>query len=176
MNPIKSYIYRKIWGCIYGPRFYQERDIIKTKKAFEKSGLKMESWRTHSFGSNRITFKLLKKHGVKFVSDIVGEVKPFKEEIMQIPINIPVDVVTIAYGPWKPESRDPFASCTKGRINPEEWFEIVKKRIKKNQDNGRDSILLLHPTTMAVLDNFRTFEKIVQFISKYKSAKIKEFK
>ena len=24
MGPIKSYIYRKIWGCIYGPNFYQK--------------------------------------------------------------------------------------------------------------------------------------------------------
>ena len=34
MGSIKSYIYRKIWGCIYGSESYQKRDIQKTKRAF----------------------------------------------------------------------------------------------------------------------------------------------
>jgi peptidoglycan/xylan/chitin deacetylase (PgdA/CDA1 family) len=177
MGSIKSYIYRKIWGCIYGPKSYQKRDIRKTINEFEKSGIKITSWRTHSFGSNEDTYKILREEGIKFVSDIVGEVKPFsKNEIVHIPINIPVDVVTISYGEWKTESRNPFASCVKGRIAPEEWFEIIKKRVIYNEKNKIDSVLLIHPTTMAVLDNFKLFEEIVKFLSKYKSNKISMFK
>jgi len=177
MDKIKSYIYRKIWGCIYGSASYQKRDIKKTKKAFEKLGLEMNSWRTHAFGSNKETFKILKKQGVKYVSDFLGKIKPFeKDGIIHLPINIPVDVVTVAYGVWKPENIDPFASCTKGRIEPEEWFEIVKKRIIENEKKGIDSFLLLHPTTMATLDNFKLFEKMTKFLSKYKDGKISGFK
>ncbi|VVB82952.1 Polysaccharide deacetylase [uncultured archaeon] len=176
MGAIKSYLYRKIWGCIYGSESYQKKDIQKTKRAFEKAGMKMTSWRTHSFGSNGKTGKILKIEGVKYVSDIVGEVKPFeKDGIFHLPINIPVDVVTIAYGEYKPESKNPFASCVKGRIQPEEWFEIIKKRITYNEKNKIDSILLIHPITMAVLDNFKLFEEIAKFLSKYKSKKISEF-
>lgn len=176
MSAVKSYIFRKIWGCIYGPEFYQRKDIKKTKKAFEKLGLKMISWRTHAFGSNENTFKLLNKEGVKYVSDLIGQIKPFeKQGIIHLPINIPVDVVTIAYGEYSPENRNPFASCTKGRISADEWFEIVEKRIIQNEKKRRDSILLIHPNTMAVLDNFETFEKIAKFLSKYKSGKVCEF-
>jgi peptidoglycan/xylan/chitin deacetylase (PgdA/CDA1 family) len=177
MPAVKSYIFRKIWKCIYGPVFYQRKDIRKTKKAFQRLGLKMNSWRTHSFGSNEKTFRILKQYGIKYVSDLLGEIKPFeKNGIVHLPINVPVDVVTVAYGEYKPESRNPFASCTKGRISPEEWFEIIKKRVSKNEKNGTDSILLIHPTTMAVLDNFVIFEKIAKFLSRYKSRKISEFK
>jgi len=177
MNVVKSYIYRKLWECIYGPTSYQRKDIQKTKNAFERAGIKITSWRTHSFGSNENTYNLLEKEGIKFVSDIVGEVKPFsKNGIVHLPINIPVDVVTISYGEWKTESKNPFASCTKGRIAAEEWFEIIKKRIINNEKNKIDSILLIHPTTMAVLDNFKLFEEIVKFLSKYKCRKISEFK
>jgi len=176
MNPIKSYIYRKVWGCVYGPASYQKKDIQKTREEFERLGLKINSWRTHAFGSNKITYKILKENGVKFISDLVGEIKPFEEEgIIHLPINIPVDVNTIAYGELKPESRNPFASCTKGRISPEEWFEIIKKRIIKNEKNNTDSILLIHPQTMAVLDNFELFEEIAKFLSKYESRKLSEF-
>jgi peptidoglycan/xylan/chitin deacetylase (PgdA/CDA1 family) len=176
MGPIKSYIYRKIWGCIYGPVSYQGKDIRKTRMAFEKRGIKMNSWRTHSFGSNEETLKILRQEGVRFVSDIVGEVRPFeKDGITHLPINIPVDVVTISYGEWKTQSRNPFASCVKGRIEPEEWFEIIKKRVMHNEKNGIDSILLIHPTSMAALDNFKLFEEIAKFLSKYKSKKISEF-
>ena len=177
MGPIKGYIYRKLWGCIYGSVSYQRKDIRKTKKTFEKLRLKMVSWRTHSFGSNEETFKILKQEEVKFVSDIVGEVKPFeKSGIMHLPINIPVDVNTIAYGELKPESRNPFASCTKGRIMPEEWFEIIKKRVINNEKRKIPSIILIHPISMAVLDNFKLFEEIAKFLSKYKTGKISEFK
>ncbi len=176
IGAIKGYIYRKLYGCIYGSVSYQKKDIRKTRIAFEKLGLKMQSWRTHSFGSNEETFKILRQEGVRYVSDIVGEVKPFeKNGIIHLPINIPVDVVTIAYGEYKPESRNPFASCTKGRIQPEEWFEIIKKRIIHNEKNKIDSILLIHPTTMAVLDDFELFEQIAKFIPKYKTGKISEF-
>jgi peptidoglycan/xylan/chitin deacetylase (PgdA/CDA1 family) len=176
MKPIKSYIYRKLWGCIYGCALYQKRDIRKTRNSFEKLRLKMKSWRTHSFGSNEKTFEILKEEGVRYVSDLVGKTRPFeKNRIIHLPINIPVDVVTIAYGEYKPENRNPFASCVKGRIFPEEWFEIIKTRVKGNEKNKVDSILLIHPTTMAVLDNFVLFEKIAKFLSKYKSRKISEF-
>jgi peptidoglycan/xylan/chitin deacetylase (PgdA/CDA1 family) len=176
MGSIKSYLYRKIWGCIYGPKAYQKKDIKKTREAFEKRGIKITSWRTHSYGSNEETYKILAQERIKFISDIVGEVRPFsKGDIIHLPINIPTDVNTIAYGELKPESRNPFASCTKGRIKPEEWFEIIKKRVAQNEKNKIDSILLIHPTTMAVLDNFKLFEEIAKFLSKYKTKKISEF-
>lgn len=175
MGAIKGYLFRKIFGCIYGPIIYQKKDIAKTKDAFEKLNLKMSSWRTHSFGSNKKTFRLLKNFGVKYISDFLGEMSPFeKEKIVHIPINIPVDQNTIAFGKLKPENRNPFASCTKGRISPEEWFEILKKRVTSNEKNKKDSIILIHPMTMNVLDDFELFEKVAEFLSKYKSGKISE--
>lgn len=176
MSPIKSYVYRKKWGCIYGSKRYQRKDIKKTKMAFEKYELKMTSWRTHAFGSNENTFSILKEEGIEYVSDLTGDIKPFRKEIIHIPINIPVDQNTIAYGELTPKNRNPFASCVKGRINAEEWFEILKKRINYNEKNKIDSIILIHPETMAVLDNFKLFEKIAKFLSKYNSGKISEFK
>lgn len=127
MGAIKSYLYRKFFGCIYGSFSMQKKDIRKTKIAFEKFGLKMNSWRTHSFASNKKTFKILKQEGVEYVSDLIGDVKPFQEGIIHLPINIPVDQNTIIYGKLNPENRNPFASCVKGRVKAEEWFEILKK-------------------------------------------------
>lgn len=177
MNLFKSYFNRKIFGCVYGSGKYQEKDIVKTRKAFEKFGLEMKSWRTHAFASKDKTFDLLQKNGVKFVSDLLGYEKPFeRNEVIHMPINIPVDQNTISYGELKPENRDPFASCTKGRIKPEEWFSILKKRVVENERKKTPSVILIHPITMAVLDNFELFEKIAKFLSKYKSKKISEFK
>jgi peptidoglycan/xylan/chitin deacetylase (PgdA/CDA1 family) len=173
---IKSYLYRKLFGCVYGSKHFQTKDILKTKKTFEKVGLKMVSWRTHAFGSNEETFKILRQAGVRYVSDLVGDIKPFeKGEIIHLPINLPVDGNTLSYGEFRPENRNPFASCTKGRISAEEWFEILKKRITHNEKNKINSIILIHPITMAALDNFELFEQIAKFFSKYKSSKISNF-
>ena len=178
MGIIKSYLNRKKFGCVYGSLKYQKKDIKKTKNAFKRLGLKMTSWRTHAFSSNEKTFSLLVMGGVEFVSDLLGKQEPFKDKngIIHLPINVPVDQNTITYGVLKPENRNPFASCTKGRIWAEEWFDIIKKRIILNEKNKMDSILLIHPSTMAVLDNFELFGKIARFLSKYKTAKISEFK
>ena len=177
MSIFKSYINRKMFDCVYGSDSYQKKDISKTKNAFEKIGLKMNSWRTHAFASNERTFNFLADEGVKYVSDLLGEQKPFEKlGIVHTPINIPVDQNTIAYGNLSLENRDPFASCTKGRISPEEWFEILKKRVSENEKKKIPSTILIHPLTMHVLDDFALFEKIAKFLSKYKSIKISEFK
>jgi peptidoglycan/xylan/chitin deacetylase (PgdA/CDA1 family) len=179
MNVFKSYIYRKLYKCVYGPRTYQEKDIKKTKKAFRKMGLEMKSWRTHCYGSNQTTFRLLSKYKVRYVSDLLGEIQPFNENnITHLPINTPPDQNTMALGPLRPENRDPFASCTKGRIRPEEWLEIIKKRISENEKNKKDSVLLLHPATMACADNYRILKELAEFIkkNKYKTAYLQECK
>ena len=168
MGIIKSYLNRKIFGAIYGSKGFQARDIKRTKNSFDKLGIKMDSWRTHAFGSNNNTFILLGNFGIKYVSDLVGDIKPLKEDkTIQIPINIPIDQNTISYGKLSPENHDPFASCTKNRISKEEWFEILKKRIIKNEKENVDSVILIHPITMAALDNFVLFEEIAKFLSKY---------
>jgi hypothetical protein len=173
MNLFKSYINRKIFRCIYGSKGYQQKDIKKTKAQFDKIRLKMLSWRTHAFSSNDETCRILNQNGVSHVSDLLGEQKPFKKGgIINIPINIPVDVTTVEYGEYAPGNMDPFASCTKGRIKPREWLEIVKKRITYNEKNQVDSILLIHPITMKVLDDFKIFKEICEFLSDYNSEKI----
>ncbi len=176
IGAIKGYVYRKLFGCVYGPATYQRKDIAKTKKEFINFGVKMNSWRTHAFSSNDKTFEILAQEGVRYVSDLLGNRLPFeKRGIVHLPINIPVDQNTIAYSLLTPENRDPFASCVKGRIAPEEWFAILRNRVIKNEKNKVPSILLMHPATMATLDNFKLFERIAEFLSRYKSAKISEY-
>jgi len=176
MHIIKSYFYRKFFNCIYGPAYYQEKDIKRTKSTFQKFGLKMTSWRTHAYGSNEKTFEILRQEGVRYVSDLFEDNIIEKDGIIHMAINIPVDNVTMSYGPFAPSNREPFVGCAKSRIKPEEWFEILKKRIESNEKKGKPSILLIHPITMASFDNFELFEKIAKFLSKYKTNKISEFR
>ncbi len=176
MNPVKGYINRKIFGCVYGSERYQKKDIDKTINNFKKINLNIKSWRTHAFASNDKTFKILKNNEIKYVSDLFGE-RPFeKEELIHMTMNIPDDVDTISYGQTKPENKNPFASCVKGRISAEEWFEILKKRVIYNEKNKIPSVILIHPITMKVLDNFKLFEEVVKFLKKYKCYKFEEFK
>ena len=177
MNVIRSFINRRKYGCVYGSNKYQEKDISLTRELFEKFGLIMKSWRTHAFSSNNDTFRILKENNVRYVSDLIGMIKPFKENgLIHMPINIPVDVVAVSYGKYNVSNKDPFASCVKGRIEKEEWFEIIKNRVKENEKNNVDSVLLIHPISMKVMDNFELFEEIVRFLSEYKSGKIGEYK
>lgn len=176
MGLVRSYINRKLFGCVYGSSFYQKKDIKKTKLAFSRLGLSMTSWRTHAFSSNNNTFNLLRKAGVKYISDLFGE-PPFEQSgIIHVPITMPPDNNALEYGPNTPKNRDPFIGNTKGRIKPEEWFELIKKRVISNEKQKKISVFLMHPVTMANINNFQLFEKVCKFLSNYKSIKISELK
>ena len=41
MNIFKSYINRKLYGCVYGSARFQRSDILRTKRAFEKKEIQI---------------------------------------------------------------------------------------------------------------------------------------
>ena len=99
----------------------------------------MTSWRTHAFGSNEQTIRLLKNEGVKYLSDLMGDIKPFEKfGLIHLPISIPPDNNAIAYGALRPENRDPFVGCTKGRIRKRDnkITKDIRFRIK-TEDNDK---------------------------------------
>ena len=49
----------------------------------------------------------------------------------------------------------------------EEWSDLVIEQIRENEKNNRLSNLIIHPITMYLCDEFKSFEKILNEIQKY---------
>lgn len=137
--PLKAW--NKFFGSRYGPKIYQSFDINRTLKSFEKIGIKSEVWRTHAYASNKTTYSILKKKGIRIVSDIIRDKLEIKEEngILHVPITT------------YPDDRI-FTSLFRSKENRDEEIKKVKKSIFSKIIEGEDVVIQLHPVCMKTLD------------------------
>lgn len=153
-------IFKKLFGCYYGPKWLQKRDIDKFFKI-----KKVISWRTHSYSSNKITRQLLVEKGVKYISDdIICDQPHHHRDIWEIPITVPPDDIFF-----------------KGRHNmkPNEKRQLIDRWFARFKDTIKDKdfiVLQLHPAIMKSLDNFKLFDKVCKYIHdlRFKTYFIKE--
>jgi peptidoglycan/xylan/chitin deacetylase (PgdA/CDA1 family) len=170
-------LFKLVGGSVYGPRFYQRRDIRKTLDIInEKTGERAVSWRTHAYGSNQTTIELLEEEGIKVVSDEVSNRKlgPKKlgKGLISLPINVMPDHEHLYYGA-RTEERVKRAidsgwsdAFTSESFTVGAYFRIIKRQIEKIESKSGVATLLLHPFTMKVCDDFKTFERLCAWIQK----------
>lgn len=162
----------------YGPKFYQAWDIRKTLGIIkEKTGRKPKSWRTHSYKSNQTTYKLLASYGVEVVSDEVrkGKFHPITREgePVQLPINVLPDHSHVVHGRNNYQHIKEIGwSGTDFGTNlyrSDEWLSLVKRQTLKICKEGGIATLLVHPLCQRIIDNFKTFEKLVRFLANFQT-------
>ena len=145
--------FKFILNSEYGPRFWQKNDIQKTKTEFERSGLKMNCWRTHSYKSNNNTLDLLFKQNVKIISDKhsigIFDLTKNKFGILDLCITMPKDEVI-----------EPNLEKNIEWIN--NYIKLLNESVKKKEM----IVMALHPNRMKMLDNFETFKKIIKLLKK----------
>jgi len=165
-----------------GPWFLQSYEIRKTISIFKNFfNYDIVSWRDHAYRHDKNTPKLLKKAGIQYFSDIVSPkyMGPFqKGSLYYVPINVLPDHDYIYHGSRLPGTFD--ESCllssefrTKA-MSVDQWLVTVKVQVKKTINGSGLATILAHPSCMEICDNFRTFEKLCQFISQYKTVYMKE--
>ena len=141
---------------IYGGRKYKEIDISKCFEAFSKIGVKMRVWRTHTYLRSHYAYSLLANRGVKIISDI----RQRDLELIELNGQIHVPITCL-----NDDKIHMFHCYGDGIEMVHEWDRIEKDilgRIMKKDD----IVILLHPVTMKILDNFHSFEKIVVALKK----------
>jgi len=163
----------------YNIGYYQKKDIVETIKTIKEStGKKIKIWRTHSYASDDNTLELLGKNGIKVISDERAKEKlcPYyleKYGLYSLPINVIPDHPHLFHGKrteghvrnlkWKGDS------FGKESYYAPEWLEIVKNQVRNIASKGGIATLAVHPQCMDVVDDFKTFKKLCQFLSNYKS-------
>jgi len=174
-----KYLMGKIWGCSYGPRFMQERDISKTIESLKKISVEISSWRTHAFSSNLVTQYLLVEKGIKVFSDDINrkQKKPYKKNnLIHLPINTIVDHDSLLHAHVS-EGPGPVGSPNNpGGLSAGEYLRVLTKQVEEIQGQNGDAVLLCHPLCMHTLDGFKTFKLLCDLLSQYDSLFAKEAK
>lgn len=154
-------LFKWLFNSSYGPYLYQFLDIRKTINAFKKIGSRPKAWRTHGYKGDSITFEILEDYGFQVASDVItlGQSKVFKTgKLLHVGINVPPDDDLMKF-----------------------YFEDEIERMKREGERiisfisrliagKKDIVLQLHPLSLKVLDEFKTFEKILEELGDHKYA------
>jgi hypothetical protein len=177
-------IYRRMFGLKNGPCFVQRHDIQKTVKIFlDCYDLQLKSWRNHAYRNDKNTYPLLLQNGIRFVSDLASpDIKrPFiKKKLIHVPINILPDHDFLYHGDRIPGSFDESlllkTNFNMTAMTGEQWLRKVKEQVAYVTNLKGVATLLVHPACMEILDGFKIFKKLCEFLSDFQSVTMSETK
>ena len=176
------HLFKKFTDSVNGPEWWQERDIRKTLNVIKKvTGEDAISWRNHAYKYDKYTYNILKRYGIRVVSNDVASQKLFPERIddtiLSLPINTTPDHEHLYHGEKKyvegvKESYGPYSKGIFYSID--KWLEVIKGEIESIEKAGGTATILCHPSCMEVADGMGIFDKLCDFLSQYKTAFVRE--
>ena len=175
LRPTKiHWIFKLLTGSYYGPYLFQKIDVARTLRIItEKTGRNIVSWRTHCYASDKWTYEILPKFGIRVVSDEVKNVpypRKMDNGLISLPINVLPDHDHIFHGIRTPSyvRKELYPDgLSSESYNVREWLEIVKWQVKNIDEKGGIATLLVHPICMQVIDRLESFKKLCDFLSDY---------
>jgi hypothetical protein len=172
---------KKLIGNYNGPAWYERRDIGKTLDVIERrTGRRPRAWRNHAYFHGRNTDRLLLEAGLTSCSDAVRPVgtAPWRQDdgLVVVPMNVIPDHEHLYHGDRTPAEVERWArryswcDCHgSGSFDAATWTGMVLEQVEANEKAGVVSTLLLHPLCMDVLDGFRSFDRILEVISRHET-------
>lgn len=169
-------VWKKLTGNYHGPYFYQYYDTKKTIDIiYSKTGKHIKIWRNHMYMHGKNTEKILKELNIDICSDGVQKdnysLQEHKTGLYNLPINIMPDHEHLIHAERMPswiqwwQKRynwsDDFGPHS---YHAHEWTDLVIKQLKKNEENGVLSVMIIHPITMYLADGFYGLNKIFDYI------------
>lgn len=164
-------------GLWNGPEWYQDWDIAENVRvAKEKTGKAIAAWRGHSYMVDRNTYPLLKKHGIRVVSDAIEKdcrlPVRLPEGILSHPINVIPDHDHLYHAHRTPEyvaaaNARGYGADAFGAVSYPigEWGDLAMQQALEIDDAGGLATLLCHPLCMWLADRFETFERMLACFS-----------
>lgn len=170
-------VWNKLTKNYNGPYAYQYYDTKKTIDIIEAiTGKRINIWRNHMYMHGSNTEKVLSSLGIGICSDGVVKDNFTPQEdatgIYNLPINIIPDHEHIIHAERTPQ----WIKQWQERYNwsddfgpdsyyIDEWAELVLNQLRENEQNKRLSVMIIHPITMYLADNFIAVKKILDFIA-----------
>jgi peptidoglycan/xylan/chitin deacetylase (PgdA/CDA1 family) len=183
-------IWHRLWnratGSYPGPAWYERRDVLRSKSIIRRfTGRNIELWRNHMYLRGPHTDRILSDCGIRACSDGVRadamgpELSP--SGIVRFPLNVIPDHEHLYHAERTPE-------WVQGRVQRygwsddngsksyyvEEWTEIVLDCLRSNEERGAISNMLIHPITLYLCDEFKSFGRILEFLASRETVHMSE--
>lgn len=173
--------WNKFSNSYNGPEWYHSVDTKKTIDIIkQRTGKTIKLWRHHMYMHGKYSEEVMIKNGIQLISDaVVKDSKGpelIKDSLFSFPINIIPDHEHLIHAERTPEWiekwqkrynwSDDYGSDS---YYIEEWTDIVLEGLKERELQNIPSLLIIHPITMYLCDEFKHFRKILDYISSCKN-------
>ena len=172
---------KKLLGSYNGPAWYQRLDARKTVEAVHRrTGRTIRLWRNHQYMHGPYTETALAANGIVLCSDGVEKdaTGPVWHEdgLFNFPLNVIPDHEHLYHAERTPE----WVEWWTKRYNwsddfgpesyfIEEWIDIVLECLRRNEERGAISNMLIHPITIYLCDRFASFGRILDFLAAHET-------
>lgn len=179
-------VWNKLTGNYNGPRLYQYWDARRTIETIANhTGRRIRVWRNHQYMHGPHTEQVLSSLGIRLCSDgvdryITGPGR-HRSGIYNFPLNIIPDHEHLYHAERTPQWvaqwqerynwSDDFGSRS---YFIEEWTELVLEGLRQHRHQGVISNMIIHPITMYLCDQFRSFKKILAYLESHQTAHLTE--
>jgi len=170
-------------ACSHGSSpgsFSSQKQDVTTMMAIarQRTGKDIVSWRSHGLVRDQYTYQILAQAGIHFISDELNWQKIFPERLpkglISHPMNVIIDHDHIYHAHRTPEyvkrQGRPFPDDPASESYPvEEWGNLVEKQVLAIEGKGGVATVLMHPICMFTADGFKTMERLLKIVSRYKT-------
>lgn len=186
----EPHLWHRFWnkaiGSYNGPAWSQERDARRTIEIVRyRTGKRVRAWRNHMYMHGPHTERVLERCGIRVCSDGVDRSNDggvwHPTGLLNLPINIMPDHEHLYHAERTPDWvenwvrrynwSDDFGSES---YYIEDWTERVLAGLEANEALGVLSVMIIHPITMYLCDEFKSFEKILEFLSRHQTLTVSE--
>lgn len=183
-------IWHRLWnratGSYPGPSWYERRDVLRSKSIIHRfTGRNIELWRNHMYLRGPNTDRVLLDCGIRACSDGVRADAMGPElgtsGIVHFPLNVIPDHEHLYHAERTPEWveawvrrydwSDDYGSES---YHVEEWTDIVLDCLRRNEERGAISNMLIHPITLYLCDKFESFGRILEFLASRETVHMSE--
>ena len=179
-------VWNKLIGSYNGPSWYQRRDAQRTVNIIqERCGRAPISWRNHMYMHGPFTEEVLHSCGLGLCSDGVkrdsnGPVW-HPAGLWNFPLNVMPDHEHLYHAERTPEWvawwvrryhwTDDYGPES---YHVEEWTDRVVDELRRHEEAGILSNMLIHPITLYLCDRFRSFERILEVVASCETVHVRD--
>jgi len=174
-------VFNKLLGSFNGPRWYQRRDISRTKQSLSRIvDTPITSWRNHAYINDSNTLELLSEAGIRILSDGTSsdQVHPLMSDsgTRTFPINCIPDHEHLFHGKRTPEYVDKWRkrtgfndAFTAQSYDFDAWFNILEKQIRGREQRAETSVVLIHPICIWLAGGEGAIQSVTDLIAEYQT-------
>jgi hypothetical protein len=170
-------IWNKVLGSYNGPAWCQAWDARRTINIIQRrTGQRIRTWRNHMYMHGPNTERVLARCGLDVCSDGVERAsfgpRSHPEGIVNLPINVIPDHEHLFHAERTPEWVDAWVrrydwadDFGSESYYIDEWVDLVLEGLHENEARGALSVMIIHPITMYLCDQFDGVTRILDYLA-----------